>query len=137
VIEFALTRPREERSSGDETKKLLRASMRGLLPDSILAKRTKRTGVTGGYFARSMREHLPALVDTLFQHSLLESAGVVDAIAFRRAASEYARGVQSNFSVGLYFTLQSELWLRSHVANGTSSALRELPLHHAAVRSEQ
>ena len=68
VIEFALTRPREERSSGVETKKLLRASMRGLLPDSILATRTKRTGVTGGYFGRSMREHLPAMVDEL--HSI-------------------------------------------------------------------
>jgi asparagine synthase (glutamine-hydrolysing) len=137
VIELALTRPREERSQGAETKRLLRAAMRGLLPESILAKRTKRTGVTGGYFARSMREHLPALVDGAFNHSVLESAGVIDAIAFRRAVSEYARGVQSNFSVGLYFTLQSELWLRSHVANGTSSALGELPSHHAAVRVEQ
>jgi hypothetical protein len=44
--------------------------------------------------------------------------------------------VQSNFSVGLYFTLQSELWLRSHVANGTSSAMKDSPLHHAAVRTE-
>ncbi|MEP7066400.1 MAG: asparagine synthase-related protein [Gemmatimonadota bacterium] len=137
VIEFALTRPREERSSGDETKQLLRASMRGLLPDSILAKRTKRTGVTGGYFARSMREHLPLLVDELFQHSLLESAGVVDALAFRRAASEYARGVQSSFSVGLYFTLQCELWLRSHTTHGTSSAMNDSPLHDAAVRLER
>jgi asparagine synthase (glutamine-hydrolysing) len=137
VIEFALTRPREERSTGSETKKLLRASMRGLLPDSILAKRATRTGVTGGYFARSMREHLPAIVDASFDHSLLESAGVIDAIAFRRAVSEYARGVQSNFSVGLYFTLQSELWLRSHVAIGTSSAIEKTPSLDAAVRVEQ
>ncbi|HEV7706093.1 MAG TPA: asparagine synthase-related protein [Gemmatimonadaceae bacterium] len=115
VIEFALTRPREERSSGVETKKLLRASMRGLLPDSILATRTKRTGVTGGYFGRSMREHLPAMVDAVFDHSLLEDAGVIDAKAFKQSVREYARGVQSNFSVGLYFTLQSELWLRSHI----------------------
>ena len=114
VIEFALTRPREERSSGVETKKLLRASMRGLLPDSILATRTKRTGVTGGYFAKSMREHLPTMVDAAFDHSLLEDAGVIDAKEFRRAVNDYARGVQSNFAVGLYLTLQVELWLRSH-----------------------
>ena len=42
----------------------------GLLPDSILAPRAKRTGETGGYFTRSMRQHLPALVDTLFDQSL-------------------------------------------------------------------
>lgn len=124
IIEFALTRPREERSSGTETKKLLRAAMRGLLPDSILAPRAKRTGETGGYFTHSMRQHLPVLVDTLFEHSALENAGVIDAKVYRRSVGEYARGVQSNFSVGLYFTLQSELWLRSHIGTGTSSALK-------------
>src|SRR5665647_2872372 len=62
----------DSRSSGAETKKLLRASMRGLLPDSILAARTTRTGVTGGYFGRSMREHLPMMVAAAFDHSLLE-----------------------------------------------------------------
>ena len=137
VIELALTRPRAERSSGAETKRLLRAAMRGLLPDSILAPRTKRTGITEGYFARSMREQLPAMVDAAFEHSLLESAGVIDAMEFRRAVREYARGVQSNFSVSLYFTLQTELWLGSHVAAGTSSALTEAPSFHAAVRAEQ
>ena len=91
--------------------------MRGLLPDSIFAPRTKRTGETGGYFTRSMRQHLPMMVETLFDHSALENAGVINAKVYRRSVGEYARGVQSNFSVGLYFTLQSELWLRSH--NGT------------------
>ena len=37
--------------------------------------------------------------------------------SFGRAVREYARGVQSNFSVSLYFTLQTELWLRTHVAS--------------------
>ncbi len=137
VIELALTRPREERSSGAETKKLLRAAMRGLLPDSILAPRTKRTGVTEGYFARSMREQLPVMVDAFFEHSLLEAAGVIDALTFRRAVGEYARSVQSNFSASLYFTLQTELWLRSHVGAGTSSALKETPSLRTAVRAEQ
>ena len=136
IIEFALTRPREERSAGTETKKLLRAAMRGLLPDSILAPRAKRTGETGGYFTRSMRQHLPAMADALFEHSALENAGVIDAKVYRRSVAEYARGAQNNFSVGLYFTLQSELWLRSHIGNGTSSALKMSPSHDAAVRAE-
>jgi len=137
VIEFALTRPREERSSGAETKKLLRASMRGLLPDSILATRTQRTGVTGGYFARSMREYLLAMVESTFDHSTLEHAGLIDAKAYRRSVSEYARGVQSNFAVALYFTLQAELWLRSHIANGTASALKSTPSLQTAVITER
>lgn len=124
VIEFALTRPRHERSAGTETKTLLRAAMRGLLPDSVLRTRTTRTGVTGGYYARSMREHLPAMLDEFFGKSLLAQAGVIDALEFRRAVGEYARGVESNFAVALYFTLQTELWLRSHIENGTSRALK-------------
>jgi hypothetical protein len=123
VIEFALTRPRWERSSGRETKTLLRAAMHGLLPDNVLRTRATRTGVTGGYFTRSMREHLPAIVDEFFDNSVLAQFGVIDALHFRRSVNEYARGVESNFAASLYFTLQTELWLRSHVGDGTSRAL--------------
>ncbi|MBA2683231.1 MAG: hypothetical protein H0U66_01895 [Gemmatimonadaceae bacterium] len=135
IIEFALTRPREERSQGTETKRLLRAAMRGLLPDSILAPRAKRTGETGGYFTRSMRQQLLAMVDTVFEDSQLARVGVIDALAYRQSVVEYSKGVQSNFAVGLYFTLQAELWLRSHSKNGTSSAFKELSSKRAAVGS--
>ncbi len=124
IIEFALTRPREEKSTGSETKRLLRASMRGLLPDSILKSRVKRTGETGGYFSTSMRQQLPAMVSAVFENSMLEKAGLIDALAYRRRVTEYANGMQSNFAVGLYFTLQTELWFRSHYSDGTSPALK-------------
>lgn len=136
VIEFALTRPRSERSAGRETKLLLRAAMRGLLPDSVLRTRTTRTGVTGGYFARSMRERLPAMVDEFFGESLLAQSGVIDALAYRRSVSEYARGVESSFAVALYFTLQTELWLRSHIRDGTSRALKWSSSFQTAVTPE-
>ncbi len=133
VIDFALTRPREERSQGTETKRLLRASMRGLLPDSILQPRAKRTGETGGYFTRSMRSQLPAIASEVFRESLLAQAGVIDAKVYQQSVVDYARGVQSNFAVGLYFTLQAELWLRSHSNNGTSSASNTSSSSQAAV----
>ena len=136
IIEFALTRPREEKSTGNETKRLLRASMRGLLPDSILQARAKRTGETGGYFTRSMRQHLPAMATAFFDDSMLARAGVIDAIEFRQRVTDYARGVQSNFAVGLYFTLQTELWLRSHFADGTTSALMQTQSKGSPVRPE-
>jgi asparagine synthase (glutamine-hydrolysing) len=133
VIEFALTRPRWERSSGRETKSLLRAAMRGLLPDNVLRARATRTGVTGGYFTRSMREHLPAIVDEFFDNSVLAQFGVIDALHFRRSVNEYARGVESNFAASLYFTLQTELWLRSHLGDGTSRALKRSSSFQATV----
>lgn len=133
VIDFALTRPRRERSAGTETKTLLRAAMKGLLPDNVLQTRTVRTGVTAGYFTRSMRERLPAMVDEMFGTSLLAELGVIDARAYRSAVSEYARGVESKFAVPLYLTLQTELWLRVHSGDGTSRALKGSSSFQAAV----
>ncbi|HSH45772.1 MAG TPA: asparagine synthase-related protein, partial [Longimicrobiales bacterium] len=56
IVELALSRPWWERSSGRETKLLLRAAMKGLMPENVLAPRTKRTGVTAGYSHRWMSE---------------------------------------------------------------------------------
>jgi asparagine synthase (glutamine-hydrolysing) len=131
VIEFALTRPRTERSAGTETKRLLRAAMKGLLPESVLGPRTARTGVTGGYFARSMRAQLPAMLKEVGERPLLAQAGVIDAMAFHRAALDYARGVESEHAVPLYFTLQTELWLRAHIVGGVLA----LPATGAAIEA--
>ncbi|CAA9301435.1 MAG: hypothetical protein AVDCRST_MAG40-384, partial [uncultured Gemmatimonadaceae bacterium] len=54
LVAFAATRPRVERRSGNETKRLLRAAVRGLLPDQVLASRPARTGTTSDYLTRSM-----------------------------------------------------------------------------------
>jgi asparagine synthase (glutamine-hydrolysing) len=115
VIEFACTRPRWERSSGRETKRLLRAAVRGLLPAHVLAPRASRTGVTGGYFDRSMREHFPALLDEMLHESLLLRAGIIDAEGFRESCGEYLRGGGGQLGVNLFFTLQTELWLRARL----------------------
>src|SRR5690606_31149939 len=61
IIELALARPRSERSSGGETKLLLRKAVEGLLPEHILAPRPTKTGTTSAYFERSMREGFPSL----------------------------------------------------------------------------
>ena len=98
--------------------------------------RAKRTGETGVYFTRSMRQLLPALVDGIFEQSALARAGVIDAKVYRQAVHEYARGVQSNFAAALYFTLQTEWWLRSHSDVGTSSALNQASSKRAAVGAE-
>jgi asparagine synthetase B (glutamine-hydrolysing) len=55
VVRFAVRRPWSERSDGLETKILLRRAMRGLIPESVLAPRPHRTGVTSAYFLRQLR----------------------------------------------------------------------------------
>ena len=116
VITFALSRPRVERSHGRETKRLLRHAMRGLLPDPVLAARPTRTGVTSGYFDRSMRDGF-GLLSGLLDHPILEELGIIDAATLRESAAAYLRYPEGNLGVRLYFTLQTELWLR---ANGRS-----------------
>lgn len=114
VIEFALSRPREERSSGNETKRLLRASVKGLMPDEVLAARSTRTGTTSAYFDRSMRgEHKDLLLRTM-EHSLLAEYGMVNALSLKEWCAAYLKTGGDELGIRLYFTLQAELWLRAH-----------------------
>jgi len=115
VIEFATSRPRWERSTGRETKLLLRRVVRGLVPDVVLAPRAARTGVTSGYFDDSMRKHFPVLSNGLMQDSVLGDVGIIDAEEFRRWSDYYVRNGGAQLGVTLFFTLQAELWLRSRV----------------------
>lgn len=116
VIEFAVTRPRTDRSAGRETKRLLRRAMRGLLPESLLAPRPRRTGVTSAYFARGLRiRHAEAIAGLLTQPLALEEVGIVDGAALRRAWASYVRSGGGALGVTLLLTLQCELWLRARV----------------------
>jgi asparagine synthase (glutamine-hydrolysing) len=121
IIRFAARRPRAERTDGTETKRLLRAAMRGLLPEHVLASRAHRTGTTGYYFARSLRAALPALLEGPGREPLLGELGVVDPGMLRRCADEYLRGSQSHLGLPLFLTLQTELWLRAHLRRPASA----------------
>ena len=126
VIEFAATRPREERSQGGETKRLLRRAMRGLLPEHVLTPRTHRTGVTSGYLDRSMRSGLAPLLNEAFgSTSLLAEAGIVDVKQLRRSTAQYLRRQYPTTAVELLMTLNAELWLRSHAGRGGVPAGRD------------
>ena len=123
LVEFALGRPREERSSGRETKRLLRRAMNGLLPPHVLAPRPFRTGVTSGYSHRQMRAHYPALFYNLFRSPLLlAEMGIVDPGALRRSVDAYLGGGDRSLRVALFYTLQTELWLRTR--SGTRPRVR-------------
>ncbi|MEX0907486.1 MAG: asparagine synthase-related protein, partial [Gemmatimonadota bacterium] len=117
VIDFALSRPWWERSSGTETKRLLRRSMAGLLPAEVLAPRPYRTGITGGYSHRWMKKVFPRVLDeTMQQPLLLEELGIVRSDELRRAAAAYSWWGDSYTRVNLFYTLQTELWLRARRA---------------------
>lgn len=126
VIEFALSRPRNERAEGPETKRLLRHAVRGLLPDSLLAPRTVRTGVSGGYLDRSLRSRHAELIEhTLAAPLRLAELGMVDADALRRGWRHYRQRGGGALGVNVFFALQAELWLRARLGNDSGTHMRD------------
>lgn len=124
VIDFAARRPREERASGMETKRTLRAAMRGIIPDEVLAPRRTRTGTTGQLFARALRTAGPALIADVTERSRLGDAGIV---VPRRLADGYRQWLATgdgNLGVALFLTVQAEYWLRAH--SGASQRMQSL-----------
>ncbi|MCG8469492.1 MAG: asparagine synthase-related protein [Gemmatimonadetes bacterium] len=116
VVEFALGRPRTDRKRGIHDKFLLRAAMKGLIPDDVLAPRDTRTGVTTSYSSRWMKRCYPELFERLLGAPLLlAELGIVDADELRDAVSAYLRGGGDFLRVALFHTLQTELWLRARV----------------------
>jgi asparagine synthase (glutamine-hydrolysing) len=112
VVAFAFSRPWWERSHRGETKRLLRAAMRGQLPKEVLATRSRRTGISGHAFERATRQRIPSLVGEWFSDSKLGQLGIVDVGRVRRVAEAYGCGDASGWGVPLLFTLQAEAWLQ-------------------------
>ena len=120
VVAFAAARPREDRARGAETKRLLRAAMRGALPDALLAPRTRRTGTPGAYLARSLRiAHAADLDRLLAAPLLLGELGVIEPRAFRGAWARFQAGDNGVPALLLLLTLHAELWLRAHAGVST------------------
>jgi asparagine synthase (glutamine-hydrolysing) len=127
VVELAAARPREERNAGRETKRLLRAAMRGLLPDPVLAPRDSKTGTLGGYFGGGMRREFPALAAEAFRAPRLAELGIVDPAALRAACADYARTGDGSLGFGLVQTLHVELWLRAREGTPPRTDRRTFP----------
>ena len=123
LVAFAASRPVWERNRAGETKRLLRAAMRGLLPDSLLAPRAHRTGVPVAYLLRAIEAEMPHRLDSELQSPVLADLGLVEPERLRAAWDDYLRTGRIGLAVGLYVTLEIELWLRAR-AGAASSAVR-------------
>jgi asparagine synthase (glutamine-hydrolysing) len=116
VVEFAAVRPREERNSGEESKRLLRAAMAGLLPDNVLATRPTKTGHPTAFLYRSAKRDYPGLLDDVLSNPLLGDLGIVDSIKLRTASEQFGRRPTVALALSLYQTIETELWLRGRAS---------------------
>jgi asparagine synthase (glutamine-hydrolysing) len=115
IIEFAARRPVAERTSGNETKRLLRRACAGLLPAEFLAPRSTRTGLTGTYARRALRQTHAAFIGEVLAEPMLAELGIVRATTLRDRWTEFMNG-NSRYETQLYLTFQTELWLRARLA---------------------
>jgi asparagine synthase (glutamine-hydrolysing) len=122
VVRFAVSRPWNERSWRGETKRTLRRAAAAWLPDDVLAPRTSRTGTTSGYLERSFRHGNLDFVRTYLADPLLAQLGMVDASVLRAEWARYRRSGGENRAVALLFTLQTEMWLRTHAGFESGAA---------------
>lgn len=116
IVRFSLARPWSDRIRGPETKRSLRLAMRGRLPDEVLAPRPRRTGTTNGYMRREMLRAGWPVAESLLDSMRLVDIGMVEPTRYRRAWDHIRQHEDDDTTARLFFTLQAELWLRSHLA---------------------
>lgn len=137
LLAFAASRPRTERRSRGETKRLPRAAVRGLLPEHVLAPRLKRTGTPTSYFMRWYRDRFPHFAIAAFTDPLLAELGIVDTRVLQRETNRLVNEGAQDEQLALYFTFQAELWLRARrgrqiAAEPRTDLVREITVPAAA-----
>lgn len=116
IVRFAVPRPWHERVKGKETKLTLRGAMRGVLPDSVLAPRPHRTGVTSAYFVRQVTGPGRPYFEAMLNDSRLADVGMIDPARLRRAWEAMLANPNDTLGALLHSTLQAELWLRGRMS---------------------
>ena len=114
IVRLALSRPREEQNSAGDIKRLLRASMRGLLPEPVLGPRRGKTGTLTSYFAQHMKTDGLARLSEMLPARALAEAGIVEPDTLTREVARYReQGAAYPHAESLFCTLQAEIWLRA------------------------
>ena len=116
VLELMSRRPREDRYSMAENKRLLRQALEGLLPADHLAPRHNRTGLPGGYLAEVLPRVLPDWLARVGGSLRLADLGLVEPREVQQSLNRYLTNPvwESQHGVGVFDLLSAEYWLRSH-----------------------
>jgi asparagine synthase (glutamine-hydrolysing) len=111
LVTFAASRPLSERGYAGDSKRILRAAMRGLIPDQVLAARSLKTGTTVGYMRRQLQKTPEYSVERAMR---LIEIGVVDPDAIRSVIETYRRTGAHFLGAHLLSTFEADRWLAKH-----------------------
>lgn len=106
VMEFAAALPPELKLRGGEGKRLLKSSLRGVLPDAVLDRRKMGFGVP---LARWFREELRELPRQVLMPADARVRSYVKPAAIARMIDEHQAG-QADHALRLWVLLQLEYW---------------------------
>lgn len=120
VIEFAASRPLNERLGGSDSKVLLRRAMKDLLPPEVLEPRGRKTGTPVEYFRREMTSFAPAEFGRLFKErrSQLEAMGIIDLEVLKSAMEWYSAQPVHSLGAAIQLTMEGERWLAAQELEG-------------------
>jgi asparagine synthase (glutamine-hydrolysing) len=116
VIRLAASRPGSERRKNGQTKLLLRRAMIGLLPESVLAPRTFKTGTLASYSGQAIMALAPVMCRE-FRDSILGALGLVRESELLKSAERLRAGTATRYMAEqLLRAFQCELWLKARSA---------------------
>jgi asparagine synthase (glutamine-hydrolysing) len=141
LVEFAATMPDEWKLSGWTTKRVLRESMKGVLPQSILSRPKMGFPVP---FARWTREQWSGPIREVLLDRRTRERGVIDPDATARLLGNHASGQTDGWD-RLWMLLNLELWFRTFIdgdgvqtlaapAQSSASAVRAIAQEESAAR---
>ena len=107
LVQLCFNMPNEHKVHRGETKRVLRAAMRGIVPDAVLDRKDKTGFTTPGHITW-LRGSLSHLLDG----SWSELDGLVDQGALRKVLGEYQRGDNSN-ALFVWRLAMLRAWLKS------------------------
>jgi asparagine synthase (glutamine-hydrolysing) len=127
LVEFAVSLPDELKLSGWTTKRILRESMKGVLPESILKRPKMGFPVPFGQWTRGDWNGVAR--DVLLDRRTTDR-GIVDPTAVDALLSDHAAG-QTDGSDRIWSLLNLELWHRTFI---DKQGVQTLPMPHTDIR---
>ena len=132
LVEFACRLPDEWKLSGWTTKRVLRESMRGVLPDSIMKRPKMGFPVPFGAWTRGRWNEVSR--DVLLDRRSRER-GIIEPQAIHRLLADHAAG-RTDGSERIWTLLNLELWYRTFIDRQGVQTLPDVaPVHDRGIES--
>ena len=118
LLVFAATRPRDERRTGWQVKRLMRACLTDLLPESVTGDRHRPTGTTEGLLRRHATRVFAEIIASGWSPKFISDNGLIDHVLWDRIVRAVAAGREDDTIIQAASTVLADRWLSLEFSNG-------------------